>query len=232
VQGPDDRLLEAGDRELLREVTGVDPDRSGVNAVLPDTEKRATQRVGLGAVGGGIVVLTWPGELVHQARRLYDGSRASRLLAAASEGGWRVEMRPHLAYWRSRPFERLYMHPRSSMTADEYVDAWAGADSGRIRGYSLDETRDELWPWLRKRGYAAAQDHTELELFLERVKKANRTAHLRPGLALILRWEREQIEALGRRRLAEEIRASLDLLIAALGDPPLPATPAATIDRR
>jgi hypothetical protein len=98
MRGPDNRLLGTGNRELLREVTGVDPDRSGVNAVLPDTRKRATQRVGLGAVGGGIVVFTWPGELVDQARRLYDGSRAPRLLAAAGEGGRRVELRPHLAY--------------------------------------------------------------------------------------------------------------------------------------
>lgn len=232
MRGPDDHLLETPDRELLREVTGAEPDKAGVNAVLPDTKKRATQRVGLGAVGGGIVVFTWPGELMGQAKRLYDGSRAPRLLTSAAEGGWRVELRPHLAYWRSRPFERLYMHPRPTLAADEYVAAWAGADGQMLHSYTLEAVRDELWPWLLERGYATARDDVALEPFLGRLKKANRDAHLRPGLAIVRRWEREQVEALGRRRLAEAIRTALGLLLAALDDPPLPAVSRGDADPR
>jgi hypothetical protein len=73
VRVPDDHLLDSPDRDLLREVTGVEPDRSGKHAILPGAGRRSTQRVGLGDVGGAVVVFTWPGELAGQARRLYDG---------------------------------------------------------------------------------------------------------------------------------------------------------------
>jgi O-acetyl-ADP-ribose deacetylase len=222
--GPDDHLLESPDRELLREMAGVEPDKQGANAVLPDGDKRATQRVALGNVGGGIAVFTWPGELQRQAQRLYDGGRAPRLLAAAAADGWDVERRPHLAYWRSRPGERLYMHPAPNLTAAEYVARWAGEDADKIRGYDRDEVRAELWPWLLHRGYATSVDASELDPFLERVKKANRDVHLRPGLAVIRRWTRDDVEALRQRgELAREIRDALGRILDALDDPPLPA---------
>ena len=226
--GPDDHLLESPDRDLLREVTGVEPDKHGANAVLPAGDKRATQRVALGNVGGGIVVFTWPGELQGQARRLYDGNGAPRLLAAAAADSWEVERRPHLAYWRSRPGERLYMHPAPNLTSVEYVARWAGEDADKIRAYSRDEARDELWPWLLERGYATPVDADELEPFLERVKKANRDVHLRPALALIRRWTREDVDALRLRdALAGEIRDALGRILEALDDPPLPIAVAA-----
>jgi hypothetical protein len=68
------------------------------------------------------------------------------------------------------------------------------------------------------------QDDRELEPFLERVTKANRDVHLRPALAVVRQWEREEVEELRRRsRLADEIRAALSRILAALDDPPLPA---------
>ena len=191
---------------------------------MPDRGNRATQRIALGNVSGGIVVLTWPGELQGQARRLYDGHRAPRVLAAAAADGWEVERRPHLAYWRSRPGERLYMHPAPNLSSLEYVARWAAEDADKIRAYSQDETREVLWPWLLRRGYATPVDTDQLGPFLARVKKANRDVHLRPGLALIRRWRREDVEALrGRNALAGAIRHALGRMLEALGDPPLPA---------
>jgi hypothetical protein len=147
------------------------------------------------------------------------------LLAAAHEGGWNVELRPHLAYWHSRPGERLYMHPKPSLTAAEYVARWSGADAARIGGHDRLSVRGELWPWLLERGYASSRDAGSLDPFLERVNKANRDVHLRPGLALIHRWEREGASELRRRgRLAEAIRAAMSSILSAIDDPPLPAT--------
>lgn len=38
------------------------------------------------------------------------------------------------------------------------------------------------------------------------------------------RWEREEVDELGRRgELANEIRSAVNRLLAAVGDPPLPA---------
>lgn len=208
-------------------MTGVVPDKHGAYAVLPDRDKRATQRVGLGNVGGGIAVLTWPGELRRQAQLLYDGHSASRLLAAAAAYDWEVELRPHLAYWRSRPGERLYMHPAPDLSSVDYVARWGGEDADRIRAYTRTEAREELWPWLLERGYATSPDADELDPFLERVRKANRDIHLRPGLALIRRWTREDVDALRLRgTLVGELRDALGRILEAMGDPPLPAASA------
>jgi hypothetical protein len=65
VRGTDDlHLIDSPMPELPREVTGVEPDRSGRHAMLKAAGVRSTQRLGLGEVGGGIAALTWPAELV------------------------------------------------------------------------------------------------------------------------------------------------------------------------
>lgn len=224
VRGTDDlHLLESPIRELLREVTGVDPDRSGKHAVLR-ASVRSTQRLGMGDVGGGIVVFTWPAELVAQAEYLYTGGRAPRLLEAAAAGGWTVDTRPHLAFWRSSPPERLYTNPEPTMTPERYVARWAGEDGKKIGGHQPESVRDELWPWLIERGYATDPDSQLLEPFLERVAKRNRDVHLRPGLCLMRRWERERVDELRQHgELVGEIRTAVNLLLEEVGDPSLPA---------
>jgi hypothetical protein len=44
--------------------------------LLESVGVRSTQRLALGEVGGGVVAFTWPGELVPQARHLYENKRA------------------------------------------------------------------------------------------------------------------------------------------------------------
>ena len=120
------------------------------------------------------------------------------------------------------------MHPAPNLTSVDYVARWAGEDADKICAYNRNEAREQLWPWLLQRGYATPVDADELEPFLERVKKANRDIHLRPGLALIRRWTREDVHALRLNgALADEIRGALSRLLEALDDPPLPATAAA-----
>ena len=108
----------------------------------------STQRLGLGDVGGGVAVFNWPAELRDQARYFYSGDRGPRLLEAAADGGWDVDMRPHLAYWLAPARDRLYMNPKPWMTVEEYAARWAGPDGQMIGGPPLDTVRGELWPWL------------------------------------------------------------------------------------
>lgn len=184
----------------------------------------STQRLALGDVGGGVVAFTWPAELKGQAEHLYDGERAPRLLDAAAAGRWEVDTRPHLAFWRSRPEERLYMNPAPTMSAREYVARWAGEDGRQIGAHEAETIRNGLWPWLVDHGYASQADEPELELFLDRLDKRKRPAHLRPGLRLLRRWEREEVERfLERGELADEIRSSLNRLLRVVDDPPLRA---------
>jgi hypothetical protein len=170
-------------------------------------------------VGGGIVAFTWPGELKPQARRLYDGGRAARLLQAAYAGGWEVDTRPHLAFWNSVPAQRLYTNP--TIDVEDYVVQWAGADRGRIGQHETSTIRIEVWPWLLERGYASRPDEPELEPFLRRLGR--RPAHLRPGLRLLRRWSRDEVEAFkDRGSLVRDIRSSINQLLDAVDDRSLP----------
>jgi hypothetical protein len=149
----DQHLLDTPSPELLREVAGLEPERSGSHVLLDEgAGVRSTQRLALSTVGGDVVALTWPAELVTQARYLYDGERAPRLLAAAREGGWEVDTRPHLAFRNSRAAQRFYTNP--TIGVNEYVARWAGPDGRRIGQHEPGAIRTGLWPWLLERGYA------------------------------------------------------------------------------
>jgi hypothetical protein len=160
-------------------VTGVEPEQSGRYARLKGAGVRSTQRLGLGDVGGGVAVFTWPAELREQARYLYNGRRGPRLLQAAAAGGWDVDTRPHLGFWLSRGVDRLYVNPAPSMTVELYVVRWAGPDGEKIGGHHVDAVRDELWPWLLERGYATDDDTELVEPFLERVAARKRRCRIR-----------------------------------------------------
>jgi hypothetical protein len=206
----------------LREVTGLALEASGHVMLDKGAGVRSTQRLALGDVGGGIVVFTWPAELQQQAKYLYEGDRGNRLLAAVNQDGWDVEARPHLAFWLSSPEERLYLNP--TIGPDEYVAQWSGPDFSRIGQHDADSIRPGLWPWLLERGYASEQDETELGLFITRLKQRKRPAHLRPGLRLKREWSAEAVTVLRERgKLVDEIRASVNRILAAVGDPQLRA---------
>jgi hypothetical protein len=196
--------------ELLREVTGIDPERDGLHVLLDDAGIRATQRLALTSLGTGVAVVTWPAELQPQAKYLYDGARAPRLLAAAASGGWIVESRPHLAFWRAHTRQRLYLTP--AMSVEEYVQRWAGDDGEHISQHAASTIRSDLWPWLLERGFASTSDAAGLDQFLATLNQ--RPAHLRPALRLTRRWD--------EGAAAELIRDEVNRLLASVGDPALP----------
>jgi len=212
-------LLEDSDDDLLREVTGLEPEAVGRHVLLDEgLGTKSTQRLALGRVGAGIAVFTWPGELVSQSRFLYHDGRGHRLLEAAAANGWEVDPRPHLAFRNSSPPQRLYMN--SILTPQEYVAGWSGSDGARIGLHERDTVRNGLWPWLRARGYASEVEDEELEPFLARLGR--RPAHLRPGLRLLRRWSAADV-AVHREtgQMALEIRRAVNGLLVAVGDSPI-----------
>lgn len=211
-------MLETPLPELLFEVTGLEARGTADHVLLESAGVRSTQRLALGEVGGGVVAFTWPGELVSQAKHLYESKRAPRLLAAGREGGWEVDMRPHLAFRNSHPRQRLYTNP--TIDAEQYVTQWAGPDGRRIGAHDPDTIRNGLWPWMLERGYASADDEQELDAFLAALGR--RPAHLRPGLRMLRGWEAGEVRRLrDRGELAGEIRSAVNRLLAATDDPPL-----------
>jgi hypothetical protein len=94
--GADDlELFENPQPRLLREATGIEPERSGLHVLLDTHGVQSTQRLALSEFGGGLVAALWPAELRPQAEYLYGAGLATPMIAAARERGWSAEPSPH-----------------------------------------------------------------------------------------------------------------------------------------
>jgi hypothetical protein len=142
-------------------------------------------------------------------------------VAAARDHGWSAAASPHVAFFTAQPAVRLYMAP--AIDAAKYARRWEQTDLDWVRQFQPKNVRAELWPWLKRRGYASDRDDRVLEQFLQILGR--RPAHMRPGLRLKHRWDAEAIRGLGgRKALASELRRHIDAILGAAGDPPLPAS--------
>jgi hypothetical protein len=109
-----------------------------------------------------------------------------------------------------------------SSRAREYVNRWLGDDFAQVGEHARDEVLPGLWPWLRKRGYAAPSDEPKLAAFIALLGK--RPAFLRPGIALERRWPWADAEELDRRgALTNEIRDAITDVLTTLREPLPPA---------
>ena len=184
----------------LRGVTGIDdvvPEkRPGTDAsVMVRIDKaQSTERLSLQWRPEGLVLGTWPAELMKQAEATYRTGRGQRVLdfAAGTPAGWRVRPHVHLAYHSASILQRVYLH--CDLDLDEYVHRWLGEDFEYVRGYHCDHVRPVLWPWLRERGYASDPDESQLPGFLDRLGK--RDAHLRPAIRIKRTWSRAEAASL------------------------------------
>jgi hypothetical protein len=204
--------------ELLAEVARVQPEPGGEWVHVGRLGFHSTQRLRISDLVGGVVVATWPAELAPQARYLYGRRLGTPLVAAAIERGWAVEPSPHLAYHTAPPSRRLYMRP--SVAPLEYTARWEDEDGlVHIGNHTREDVEHELWPWLKKQGYAEDGDDAELRRFLETFL-LRRPAHMRPGLRFRRVWRFDEATELGSS-LAETIRDEFDALFAIAGEPGL-----------
>jgi hypothetical protein len=200
--------------DLLREVTGIEP-AANENHVRLDEHVGAetVQRLAIADSGGKAVVAMWPGELKSQARRLYSGNRAGRMIAAARSRSWYATARPALAFFNSRPSQRLYMEP--DLTAEEYAERWEGPDAEMIGRHPREEL-PTVRAWLEVRGYLEPGDAAAVERFTAALGK--RSVDVRPGLMLIRRYERAGTTT---RDLATTIRDDVNAILPAADEPSL-----------
>jgi hypothetical protein len=217
----DDGLDLLGDPlpELLTDVAGVQPQPGGEWVHLKDKLGfRSIQRLVIRDVAGSVVVATWPAELAVQARYLYGGGLGSALVAAAIERGWTVIPSPHIAYYSASPGRRLYMCPLVAPL--DYTACWEDEDGFRRVGgnYTREYVEDQLWPWLKQRGFADNGDDTVLRRFLDEYLRL--PAQMRPGLRLRRVWTRAEAAQLGSA-LAETIRSEFDAVFAVAAEPTL-----------
>lgn len=205
--------------DLLREITGIEPEPAGVHVLLDKhLGVQSTQRLAIGDVGGNVIVALWPAEMKSQAEYLYESGRAQAMLSAARDCGWDAEPSPHLAFFNSRPSQRLYMSP--DITAEEYARRWSASDAHMIGRHPTEAAREALWPWLKERGYVDDRDDDVFERFA--LMLGSRRVDLRPGLRLKRRWQ--ELET-SERQLAAAIRNDVNAILRAAGEPSLPAVP-------
>ncbi len=242
-------------RSLLAEASGIAPERAGLVHVRLDTALGAAslQRAALDVegtspqpaasaqanggrrLGGGagaaergerLTLHLWPGELKAQAEQLYAGGRAERLCKLIGQDGdaWQVRPQPLLAFRNAPVRTRVYL--TCKLDPDEYARRWQGPDWKRVGAHHRNHVRDQLWPWLLDRGYAAPQDAERIEPFLRALGR--RFAHLRPSIHVSRSWAWEQAERLDDEgALAGEIRLAIDKVLELLDEPPLGSAPAA-----
>jgi hypothetical protein len=220
--GPDDAgLWESPRRELLREISTVEPEPSGIHVLLDEhLGVRSTQRLALADVAGGVVVGLWPAELKAQAEYLYVDGRGVAMVRAAGKHGWDVQPNLHIAFFTAPPSQRLYLS--SEVDPEEYAERWEGSDGRQIGQHSSAELRQQLWRWLKQRGYASDEDEDVLEQFLSLLGR--RPAHLRPGMRFRRRWDLSETDRLDSKDLARAIRIDVNAILRAADDPPLPAS--------
>jgi len=204
---------------LLREVSGITPEEPAGHVLLGPLGDKSTQRLALADIGGTLIVGLWPAELKSQAEHLYGSGLATPMIAAARKRGWTVEASPHIGFYNSGPAQRLYM--QADIDAAEYARRWEENDLAYVRQYAHEEVRTTLWPWLKDRGYASDQDDGTLDAFMSRTLR-KRPAHLRPGLRMKRRWDREDVRGLDRHTIASAIRTNVNAILEAAGEPLLP----------
>jgi hypothetical protein len=206
---------------LLADISGIQPEPAGLHVLLDSHGISSTQRLSLSGYGGGVVAGLWPGELKVQAAYLYGRGFGAKIVSAALKRGWTAEGSPHLAFRNSAPSHRLYMRP--DIDAHEYARRWETSDLAEVGAHSRDDVMRTLWPWLKQRGYADADDDLTLAGWLD-VQLGNRPALLRPGLRLKGYWDAKTVATLGgQRALREVIRVDVNAILAGASEPPLPA---------
>ena len=210
-------------RALLREATGLAPERIGLAHVRLDTALGTVtvQRAALDFDGQELLLHMWPGELKRQADHLYSSGLATRLGELAdAPGPWRVEPQPQLGFRNAPARTRVYLTCR--LDAATYVHRWQGEDFKQVGAHPHDTILTELWPWMLRRRYASARDKARLEAFLRTLGR--RAAHLRPSLHVARAWPFEEATRLDDEGLlAGEIRDAINLVLDLLEEPPIPA---------
>lgn len=223
-------------RSLLREATGLQPERIGLAHVRLDTALGAIsmQRAALDFGDDALILHFWPGELKRQAEHLYGGGLAERLLeldgggagtasaperdarAAATAPGWHVQPQPQLGFRNAPARTRVYLSAR--VDAATYIRRWQGEDFKQVGAHAPDSVMSELWPWLLRRRYAAARDKARLEPFMRTLGR--RAAHLRPSLHVCRVWPFEEAVALDDEGLlAGEIHDAINRVLDLLEEP-------------
>jgi hypothetical protein len=212
-------------RSLLREATGIAPERAGLVHVRLDVALGvcSLQRAALDIEEERLTLHLWPGELKAQAEHLYAGGHAERLCELVEDDDadtWQVRPQPLLGFRNAPVRTRVYL--TCELDPAEYARRWQGEDWKRVGAHHRNHIVPDLWPWLLERGYASEEDTVRLEPFLRALGR--RFAHLRPTMHVSRSWGWKEAERLDDEGLlAGEIHDALNRALGLLEEPLLPS---------
>jgi hypothetical protein len=209
-------------RSLLREATGIVPERAGLVHVRLDVALGVSslQRAVLDIEDERLTLHLWPGELKAQAEHLYAGGHAESLceLLGQDGGAWQVEPQPLLGFRNAPVRTRVYLTCR--LDPAEYARRWQGEDWKQVGAHHRNHILPDLWPWLLERGYASERDRARLDPFLHALGR--RFAHLRPTIHVSRSWGWNEAERLDDEGLLRgEIHEALNRVLGLLEEPRL-----------
>ncbi len=192
----------------------------GVEVKFPE-QVRAVDRVNMWLDGGRIRLGMCPAELKPQYERVYsDPKKVEALIVLAGQPNWYVAANFHLSYWLAAPANRWY--PRRQMTGPEYVRQWIDdfrdQRPGRRPRAQLDDRGFRRW--LIKRRYAAESELATLDTWRNALLRDH--FDIRPSIEVTRSWQLAEAIARDRRNeFVTEVRAAIDRVLSALGEPEL-----------
>ena len=211
-------------RSLLREATGIQPERVGLVHVRLDTALgvASLQRAALDIDDERLTLHLWPGELKRPGRAPLR-RRARRAPVRAGRRGALARGAATAARLSQRADARTRVYLTCTLDAATYARRWQGEDWSHVGAHHRETIHTELWPWLLERGYASEQDAERLDPFLRALGR--RFAHLRPSMHVSRSWPLAEAQKLDDDgRLAGEIREALNRVLGILDEPLVHAT--------
>ncbi len=214
-------------RSLLREATGIVPERAGLVHVRLDTAlgvaslQRAALDIEEERLDAAPVAGRAQGGRPSSSTRAAAPRRLCELLDEDRPGAWQVKPQPLLGFRNAPVRTRVYL--TCGLDPAEYARRWQGEDWKRVGAHHRNHILPDLWPWLLERGYASERDRARLDPFLHALGR--RFAHLRPTIHVSRSWDWNEAERLDDEGLLpSEIHDALNRVLGLLEEPQLPST--------
>jgi hypothetical protein len=171
--------------------------------------------------GGNIRLGMSPAELKPQYERVYsDPKKVEALIALAELPNWDICANFHLAYWLAAPARRWY--PKRQLSGPEYlrqcIHDFHDQRPGRRPREELDDTGFRRW--LIQRRYASESELATLDAWRDALPRNH--FDIRPSVEVTRSWQLADAIVRDRRNeFVTEVRAAIDRVLSALGEPEL-----------
>lgn len=201
----------------------------GCSVKFADDPKVIADRAAMWTEGTDVRIGLWPAELKPQYTHLYsDPIKVAKLITLGSQDGWDIHPNFHLAYRFASPTMRWY--PDRTLSGSDYLNQWiADLKADRAGGRTREQLVDARFrDWLVDRRYASDAETAALGSWLNDIPPSTQF-HVRPSVEVTRSWSADALALDQRREFVADVRAAVDEILTALGQPTLGEQPAAAV---